>query len=128
MVANKTNIRLMLIAEDDVTTLSDALVDMWISKAENAQPSTDDDAVEYYTCYLISLGWQSLGFVTKQENTTFAQPNPEKFKNLYEDRIENLQTGENISIPATKVILNKDFQINESYNVFERNTTNRSLQ
>ena len=120
MAVSNTNIRLMLIQEDDSVALTEALIDMWSGKAAKLQSSADDDALEFYTCYLMAKSWQSLGFVTKDENITFKEPVPERFLDLYNDRINETNTDSTSAYPFQKVSTNKDFKVDETTNVFVR--------
>ena len=107
----RSRVRLVTVQENNETLLPDDLIDNYLTDAGLLQGSTDETALVYYAAYLLSSGWQSLGFVTRNEGVSLKPRDPQSLLDSYNARIKKLSGG---GLQFKKVAVNKDFQYDDT--------------
>jgi len=112
------NVRIQMLGKNTAeaeNVLSDDFINLNIDDAVSQTGVTDELALRYYTCYLISLNWESIGAVASREGVSYREPNPEKYLNMFDARIAKINGAnpDNAAI-GVKVSTNKDVVVDET--------------
>ncbi len=96
---------------DACEVLTDEYIKLMYDDAISLTSQSDELALRYYTCYLIAQNWESLNALHSREGVTYREPNPDKYLELYNKRIEVLRSSSE-DYDFAKVSTNKNTTIN----------------
>lgn len=116
----ETDIR-TTIGISNTTVLTSAKITLCITDSATITGTSDEIALRYYTCYLISKQWDTINATTSAEGVSFAPPNPQAFLDLYNERVSRLNKTSTNKGGMVKLSLNKDFIYDgDNYNIRPR--------